>query len=678
MQKLELGLTTLGLQSTRNLGLLSHLFGLKVPDDALKGLDGVLIGLRTRELLQQLLEARCRLSPVVLLIEDLHWADSVSTELLAKIIDIGAKLSLLVITTRRSEYSPTWLDRSVVTNLPLEPLATGDIRHLIQERLSVAALPEGLAQQVIDKAEGNPLFTEEILSYLTERGDLRTVAGTLEFNANAVSAALPASVQSILTARVDRLAPKDRALLQTASVIGRRFDPELLATVLNEGKVDDRLASMHALDLIHQKSKTSDFEFKHALVRDARAALHLKIAAEIERRSGNRLAEVAEVLAHHYCQTDRAEKTFVYLAMAGSKCLNVYSLDQASSHFAAALALIDKNPECASDDQIVDFLVPYTLLLNMFQRSKQMIDVVRRHLRRIERLGDDTRVVQIHHHFIYALLWNARYAEAVAVQRASSLMANRLSDSRSRAYSLASEIYVSTLADTRMSLNDYEALKRQVLAAASDTSDGYIQCWARFVIGWEEIHRGRMNEARNAAHELMEIGQRLNDPRTTGFGLAVLTWIALTSDSYAEALDYSNQSLMLALAPFERDNATRAKGAALFLLRRLEEGVKLLEEDRRRCDIDGNFYANRHNTGVFGLFEALAGNITTGIKLIKQTITVQEKDGCHVAADWYREEIAPRILKPFQSPAKPCCLLIAQPPPSRRFLEPSDLTRRVV
>jgi predicted ATPase len=277
-QKLETGLTALGLQSSRNLGLLLHLLGLTVPEGVLTGLDGVLIGLRTRELLQHLLEARCRLSPVVLVIEDLHWIDNASKELLGKIIDVGAKLRLLVITTRRSEYSPPWLGRLVVTNLPLEPLAAGDIRHLIQERLSVAALPEGLAQQVIDKAEGNPLFAEEILSYLTERGDLRTVAGTLEFNASAVSPALPASVQSILAA-------SDRALLQTASVIGRRFDPELLANVLNEGEVDDRLASMHALDLIHQKSKTGDFEFKHALVRDAlynnllseaRASLHSK------------------------------------------------------------------------------------------------------------------------------------------------------------------------------------------------------------------------------------------------------------------------------------------------------------------------------------------------------------------------------------------------------------------
>ena len=113
---------------------------------------------------------------------------------------------------------------------------------------------------------------------------------------------------------------------------------------------------MQALDLVHRESKSDDYAFKHALVRDAlyqsllseaRTSLHLKIAEEIERRSGNRLIEVAEVLAHHYSQTDRTDKAFAYLSMAGSKSLSVYSLDEAATYFTAALALLDKNPDCA-------------------------------------------------------------------------------------------------------------------------------------------------------------------------------------------------------------------------------------------------------------------------------------------------------------------------------------------
>ena len=229
----------------------------------------MLIGLRTRELLAQLLEARCRLSPVAMVIEDLHWIDSVSAEVLGKIIASEAKLRLLILTTRRPEYVPPWLDRAMVTKLGLEPLPVGDMRRLVQARLGVEVLPEALARQVSEKAEGNPLFAEEIVSYLIERGVFRTTEGTLDYDASAVTAALPGSVQSLLAARVDRLAPKDRALLQAASVIGRRFDPLLLAGAVGETDIDDRLTAMQVLDLVLRESKSDDYAFEHALVRDA-------------------------------------------------------------------------------------------------------------------------------------------------------------------------------------------------------------------------------------------------------------------------------------------------------------------------------------------------------------------------------------------------------------------------
>ena len=141
------------------------------------------------------------------------------------------------------------------------------------------------------------------MSYLTERGIIRT---TMEFDESALAAALPMSVQSLLTARVDQLAPKDRSLLQAASVIGRQFDSQVLAAVIGEPDVDVRLAAMGELDLVRPEGKSTDYVFKHALVRDAlyqsllteaRKSMHLKIAEEIERRSDNRVAEVAEVLA---------------------------------------------------------------------------------------------------------------------------------------------------------------------------------------------------------------------------------------------------------------------------------------------------------------------------------------------------------------------------------------------
>jgi len=346
-------------------------------------------------------------------------------------------------------------------------------------------------------------------------------------------------VQSLLSARVDRLAPKDRALLQAASVIGRRFDPELLAIAVGEtDDIDARLAPMQALDLVRRDGKSSHYKFKHALVRDAlyqsllsepRTALHLKIAEEVERRSGNRLTEVAEVLAHHYRQTSHSGKAFAYLSMAGSKSLSVYSLDEAATPFTSALTLLDKNPDCASDDQVAEFLVSYTLQLSMSAKIKVTIDVLQRHLARIDCLGDDPRAVLIRHHYVFALLWNARYRDAAATQRETLPIADRLGDSRSKAYALAGEIQVSTIVAPKQ-LHEFETLKSEAIKAASDTADAYIQSWIRYVIGWEEVHRGRMNEARDSARELIQVGRLLDDARPVGLGFALQTWIALLSD----------------------------------------------------------------------------------------------------------------------------------------------------
>lgn len=505
-------------------------------------------------------------------------------------------------------------------------------------------MPESLARWVSKKAEGNPLFAEEIASFLAERGILRTAAEIPELDSNALAAALPGTVQSLLTARADRLAPRDRTLLQAASVIGRQFDPDLLAAVDGRTDVRERLAEMRSLDLVRPQSKSNDYEFKHALVRDAlyqsllseaRRTLHLKIADEIERRSGNRLIEVAEVLAYHYSQTGQPAKAFIYLSMAGRKGLGIYSLEEATIHFAAALSVLDKNPNCASDDQVADFFVGYTQLLNMSVRIEAMIKVLARYLSRIDRLGDDPRVILIRHHYTFALLWNTRYREAAEVQRETLAIADRLGDDRSKAYSLAAELHVSTIVAPK-SLEQYEKLKREAMAAASNTTDVYIQNWIRWAVGWEEFHRSRIIQARDLAHELMRVGQMLNDPRCTGQALNLLAWIALVSDAYDKALEYSEQCLAVAIAPLDRIGAAGGKGCALVLLRRTEEGAALLEDHRRRCIADGNLYTLAGSDAIVGVCKALQGSIKDGDRIIQDAIVKREHEGYRDAADWYR------------------------------------------
>jgi class 3 adenylate cyclase len=668
VRKLEMGLNELGLHSPENLGLLLNLLGLKPREGALAGLDGMLIGLRTRDLLQDLLAARCRVSQVVLLIEDLHWADSLSEEVLEKIIEGATNLGVIILHTRRPEYEAPWRDKPVVTTLRLEPLPAGDIRRLVQSRLGVDALPETLARQVIEKAEGNALFAEEILSFLAERGVLRAASGEVEFDADAVGAALPASVQSLLTARVDRLAPRDRALLQAAAVIGRRFDPQLLAAAAEVGSdIDARLAAIQALDLVYPDAKSGDYAFKHALVRDAlyqslltgpRVALHLKIAEEIERHRGNRLTEVVEILANHYSQTDRAEKAFTYLAMAGAKSLGVYSLEEAGKYFAAAIALLDKKSDCASDRQVADLLVDYTLYSNLSYRLKPLTDIVERFRSRLDRTSDGPSYVLVQHHYVLALLYSARYREAEKAQATLSAMAARLHDARSSAYALTSGIHVSTIF-APYPVEVFETLSREATTAASSINDPYLQCFARYLVGWEEIHRGRIAKAHEAAMDLMAVGRRMNDPRSIGFGMQLQCWIALVRDDYDAALKFADTAISVARTPIDQANSLSAKIITLVLLRR-PGAFRRFGEWMDQCTANDWGYALAGTEGIYGVALVLHGDVSAGIRWIKQAIWRREQEGYLTLADWYRLFLCEVFLEIISGREKPPARVLAR------------------
>ena len=625
----------------------------------------MLIGLRTRDLLQTLLGARCSVSQVVLLIEDLHWIDSASQDVLDKIVDNEAKLNLLILHTRRPEYEPPWRERPAVTTLRLPPLPAGGIRRLAETRLGVQALPETLARVLTDKAEGNPLFAEEILSFFTERGVLRIVAGQVEFDAGTMAAALPASVQSLLTARVDRLAPRDRALLQAAAVIGRRFDPQLLPRVTDiAGEINARLTAMQALDLIHPEG-ACDFAFRHALVRDAlyqslltdaRAALHLEIAEEIERRAGNRLPEVVEALAHHYGQTDRSDKAFSYLAQAGAKSLGVYSLDHAADYLAAALAVLDKNPDCATDQQVASLLADYALCSNASYRLTSTTECIERFAWRLDRLMNDHKNIVIQHHYVLALLWTGRYYDAQQAQIRLSSMASSLGDFRSRAYELASEIHLSTIVMPYSTVK-FEALSREAIVAASEANDVYLEIIIRNLIGYEEFHRGRITKATEAAEELMAVGRRMNDRRSIGLAMQLQAWKALTSDDYERALGFAEIGMLSACAPADRESAKNAYVAALVFLRR-PESFRELQASMEQCTIGSWRYMLVGLDGTYGVALAIRGEIGAAIRWLAGAILRREQEGLRSAADWYRMLLCEIYLEVISGKKKPSATVL--------------------
>jgi class 3 adenylate cyclase/tetratricopeptide (TPR) repeat protein len=658
--RLEEGLQGLGLLSPENLGLLLNLLGLKAPEGALEGLDGVLIGVRTRDLLSRIVQARGRLTPLVLVFEDLHWLDSVSEDLLARISDIEEPVQLLILHTRRPEYRPSWAGKPRVTGLPLEPLSARETSRIAQARLGVDDLPEALAKLISAKAEGNALFAEELASFLVERGIVRHGAAGLEFDPAAVASALPESVRTLLASRVDRLAPADRSLLQAAAVIGRRFAPDLVAIVGGaSGNAEAAFAAMEALDLIHRVEGSGDYVFKHALVRDAlydgllsgpRAALHLEVARELERRGGNRLIEIAETLAHHFSQTSRADKAFAYLAMAGDKSLDIYALQEAEKSYRQALAIFETNEACADSESVVEVVLRLLETLVLKGDYRELGALAEKHLPRIRRAGETPALVKALYYRALLSFLNLDFRESREKMAEAHDIAERLGDGRARAYARYGRLLVRSF----MGLDTPETGERMSIDMMEDSlrhGDAYIRNFSHYMASQDYLARGLLEESREAAMRLMKSGEERSDPRAIGLANFLLSLIALFRGEPEAARAHAEDCVRFAVTPNEQNWGGMARVQANMALGRVDEALVELDAlDLKFARLGSNYFVQ---DSARGLARLMAGRLAEGFRIIEREIDRNAKAGDRWFSTFMRVQLADIYVQMLTSKEKP-------------------------
>lgn len=642
--KIETGLVTSELHSTQNLALLLNFLGMEAPDASLAGLDGVLIGLRTRDLLLALLRAASRSAAIILHIEDAHWIDRASEQLLDTMIESSEQSNVLVLLTRRPTYRPDWIGKPRVDALVLQPFAPDEIRMLAETRLGVDTLPEALVREVTERACGNPLFGEEILRFLIDKGSLRVTAGKANFDAVPAESELPASMQGLLTARTDALSLDDRTLVEAAAVIGRRFDPGLLSLVAKRsGDISAALQRLQAQDLIYREENSSNYIFRHVMQRDSvyqsllqeqQSELHLNIARALEKRSEGRLGEVTDILAYHYRRTEQTGPAFNYLAMAGAKSLGVFSLDEADRYFSAALTIYERDPHCANDERFAEFAAAYSLCCNISLRLTTIIALSAKALPILNRLGDDRHHGLFLHHFALCLVWAGRYFEALKIRQDLSAMANRRGDPELLAYALITELTVSTYC-APMLIEEFRSKRVEAEVALAGIDDANLTNLFFNICSYDELCRGRVVEAREGAARAIDFGTSTNDPRGHGYGLAMKALIAMTADDFEQALDLAGQAQNVSRAEFEKTIATTAMKSVLVPLKRpgAEEEVQAWVT-----------LCQKRNWSLFvvgpecwlGVALATTGRIGHGLSSIEKTIAQREAEGFMAAADWSR------------------------------------------
>jgi predicted ATPase len=307
---------------------------------------------KTFDALIRQLEGISREQPLLVIYEDVHWLDPSSRELLDVTVDRVAHLPVLLVITFRSPFHPPWAGQAHVTALALNRLAPTEGTALVESLAGRGALSSKIKAEIVGRADGIPLFIEELTKVILEAG-IRIDDSSKPFPTTPLSGVVPPTLHTSLMARLDRLGPGTKEVAQIGSAIGREFTYELLLSVAR--KSDEQLqAALEALNdagVVYGRGTPprASFLFKHALVRDAaygsmlrkaRQELHVRIAKVLEDSFPETKELQPEVIAHHYSQGGRAEDAVTWWRAAGQRATRLSHNAEAASHLSKALELI--------------------------------------------------------------------------------------------------------------------------------------------------------------------------------------------------------------------------------------------------------------------------------------------------------------------------------------------------
>ena len=298
---------------------------------------------KTFEALLHQIAALAKRQPVLMIFEDLHWADPCTRELLDLVVEQIECMRVLLIATFRPEFQAPWTDRPHVTTLPLRRLGREESDRLVRGLIGDAeTLSRGVMDDIVERTDGVPLFLEELTKAVLENAAVGTIPAT--------SSAVPATLHASLMARLDRLGPIAKELAQVGAVIGRDFSYRLLAAAAQrtEAELGDALGRLVDAGLVFQRGTPPEatFLFKHALVQDTaynmllrgpRQALHARIAHTLETNSPELLDTQPELLAQHYTAGGLVEKSIAYWGKAGNRSAALSAMAEAAAQFQQGL-----------------------------------------------------------------------------------------------------------------------------------------------------------------------------------------------------------------------------------------------------------------------------------------------------------------------------------------------------
>jgi len=535
----------------------------------------------------------------MVLFEDLHWIDAETQALLDSLVESLPGARLLLLMNYRPEYTHGWGSKTYYRQLQIDPLPPESAEALLDALLGSDATLAPLKRLVIERTEGNPFFIEETVRSLVETGILAGERGAYRLTRVVQGLQVPATAQAMLAARIDRLTPEDKRLLQAAAVIGTDVPFSLLQAVADEP--EDRLrrglAQLQATEFLYETRLFPEIEytFRHALTHEVayggllaerRRALHARIVETIERLYPDRLAEHIERLAHHAVRGEAWEKAVPYCRQAGGKAMARSANREAAAYLEQALSALEHLREDSDTlAQAIDLRVEMRHALWPLGEMGRILDHLRRAETLVETLADQRRLVRVLSTMGYCFWMLGDHDRVVADNQRALAIATNLGDFALEApanFALGLAYYglgeyrqaAGTLKSAIASLQGERMYGRYATA-------GLTSVLTRMALAWCEAELGSFAEGIARGEESVRIAQAVDHPLSLMFADLGVGELYLVKGDLARAIATLERGLATCRTwdfPSWLPWLASRAGAAYALAGRAADGLPLLEQ----------------------------------------------------------------------------------------------------
>jgi DNA-binding NtrC family response regulator/tetratricopeptide (TPR) repeat protein len=545
--KIEAALQGLGMDPGEWAPPLLMLCGVAAEAGALQGLSPEALKRRVFEALHRVILERSRREPMVVAVEDLHWARETTTEFLSYLVERLAGARVLLVCTYRPDYRPPWMDRSYATQLALPPLGRRESLAVVRSIIAPGSAPESGVARVLDRAGGNPFFLEELARGLAE--DDRGAPG------------LPpcAAIHGLLGGRMDRLGDAARRLLRTAAVIGQAAPLRILERVWEEpGSLQAALEDLRRAEFLHEQldGAGSVYAFAHPMVQEVayeslppaeRQALHAAVGRALEEAHAERPAEVRDALIHHYSRGDQPEKAIEYLTAAADTASRGHALAEVVDALREALRHAERLPPGPGQDRLaVDLATRQAWPLVRLGRAEEGRALLRRARERLHRLQDPALEGRFHLALGIACQALGEQDRAARCCRRARREATRAGDQATvgRAY-----YFLGTCSYWAGDFPQGVAHSLDAAAILGRAGERWWQGHATWLRSANRLGAGDLGRALEAAREAEAIGRELGDRRIQSFAARTSGWVHSLRRDWAEALEACQRAVELAPDP---------------------------------------------------------------------------------------------------------------------------------